>query len=554
MESNRWIYILLSGMVGGLGLFLFGMSYLNYGLKKIAGKKFREIIITLTGSPIKGIGTGFFVTLFNQASSATTVLEVSLVNAGLLTFYQSMAVTMGAEVGSTITAQLVAFKIMDYAVLIAGTGFYISLFSKNRKYRYLGETIIGLGIIFLGMKIMSELFSPMQNYEPFMNIIKNLEDPSLGIFIGMILTVIVRSSGVTSGVVIALAMAGVINLVQAVPVVLGAQVGTCFTALIASAGRKRDAKRAALWHIFHQIIGVAMIYPFLTLVKYKGEPSWIYFVKWFTSSVFHSTSLARQIAMSHTLAAVLNTIIFFPLLPLANKVFCAVFPSKEEEKPFGPIYIDDEFIATPSIALEQAKKEIIREGEIVLDMMEKSLEVFKSGDLKLCETITLKEIHADMLRNAIVPYISKIGQGYLEEEQSRLEMQLLFIADDIESIGDIIDKNALPLMHKKIENDLWFSNEGWKDIVELHVKVTDNFRRALNALKDGNFELARLLAESKPELESHISELRRRHIDRLHSGVKESLETSSVHLDLIDQLKRVNSHTAAICFTVLGRT
>ncbi|MBN1621423.1 MAG: Na/Pi cotransporter family protein [Endomicrobiales bacterium] len=551
-QKKYWILLLILGIFGGLGLFLFGIFYLNNSLRKIAGKKLREILITLTGSPFKGIGTGFFVTMLNQASSATTVLEVSLVSAGLLTFYQSMAVTMGAEIGSTITAQIVAFRISNYAILIVGLGFYLTVLSKSRIWKRIGDTILGLGLVFFGIKIMSDLFMPMHNYGPFIDVMKNLENPFFGMLIGLLFTAVVRSSGITSGIIISLALAEAITLYQAIPVVLGSQIGTCLNAVIASIGRNREARRAALWHMFHQIAGAIIVFPFLILFYFKSEPLWIYFVKWFTHAFLRTNELARQIAVSHTLAALLNAVIFFPLLPLMNKLFCRILPSKEQEKPFGPIYIDDEFLETPSLALEQAKKEIAREGEVVLSMMKQLLRVFETQDFKLAEAISLQEIHADVLRNSIVPYLSKLGQGSLEEEQLQQENQLLFIVDDIESIGDIVDKNILPLIHKKLENNLWFSDEGWKDIVDLHAMVINNFESLLSSIKSGNLEQVKLIIEKKSELNIYQSELRKRHISRLHSGVQESLETSSVHLDLIDQLKSINSHITAICYTLIN--
>jgi phosphate:Na+ symporter len=403
------------------------------------------------------------------------------------------------------------------------------------------------------MKAMSDLFAPMQSYLPFVDSMKRLNNPFFAIIMGFLFTLIVRSSGVTSGIVIALALANAIDLYQAIPVILGSQIGTCFTALFVSLGRSRDSKRTALFHVFHQTAGVLIILPFHTLIYYKGEPVWKNFVRWFTRNIAQTDDLARQIAMSHTLAALLNLVIFLPLLPVIYKVFSGIFPSKEEEKPFGPIYIDDDFLETPSIALEQAKKEIVREGEIVLDMLKKSIKVCENQDLGLCETIVLKEIHADKLRNVIVPYLTKLGQDDLTEEQSVYATKLLFAADDIESIGDVLDKNIVPLLKKKLENKLWFSEEGWKDIVSLHVMVTDNYKKVLDALRKDDMDQTRLVIEKKSEINNFVTELRKKHIERLTSGVRESLETSSLHIDFVDQIRSINSHVNAICYALLGR-
>jgi phosphate:Na+ symporter len=551
-HKRNWILVLVLECIAGLGLFLFGMFYLNDSLKKIVGEKLKGILITLTGSPSKGLLTGFGVTLLNQASSATTVLEVSLVNAGLLTFYQSMAVTMGAEIGSTMTAQFVAFNLSSYAILIIGMGFFLSFFSNNKKRKNIGDMIIGIGIIFLGMKIMSDIIMPIRSYGPFLDIMKSLENPIYGILAGLIFTAFVRSSGVTAGIVIALAMSGAVNLQQAVPVLLGSGIGTTFTALMVAAGRGREGERVAVWHLVHQLAGVIIVLPLLVFFKTGGEQFWIHAVKKITGGMFLTNDLSRQIAVSQTLTAVLNALIFFPLVGLASKLLLIIMPPKEEEKPFGPMYIDDEFIHTPTIAMEQAKKEIIREGEIVLDMMENTLAVILRQDLRLWETISLKEMYADKLRNSVVPYLTRIGQGGLSEELSKQETQLLFIADDFESIGDIIDKNILPMIRKKLEEKLWFSDEGWNDIVEFHTKVSENLIRALDALKTNNLDAANLIVINKPEIDHLRTELHKRHISRLHSGVHESLETSGMHLDLIDHMRSINSHITSICNSILG--
>jgi phosphate:Na+ symporter len=480
-------------------------------------------------------------------------LEVSLVSAGLLTFAQTMAVTMGAEVGSTITAQLVAFKLSEYAVFIAGLGFYITFISKSKRWKHIGDAVLGFGLLFLGIKIMTDLMVPIRSYGPFLEMMKSVENPLVGILVGMGFTMIVHSSGATSGIVVALALAGGISLEQAIPINLGAQIGTCVTAALGSIGRGREGKRVALWHVIHQTAGVLLVYPFL-LVTYNGEAAWIYFVKWFTGIFPGTTDLARQIAMAHTIAAVFNTLIFFPLIPLANKVLMKIYPSSEEEKPFGPVYIDEGLIATPSLAIEQARKEIIREGEIVLEMMQGALHVFDAQDIKLTETVSLKDIRVDMLRNAIVPYLTRVGQSpLLAEDQSQTEIKLLYITADFEAIGDIIDKNIMPLARKKLQNNLWFSDEGWEDIVQLHSRVIENLIRVIGSLQNYNQELARLVTESKAEINGFQAELRKRHIVRLHSGLHEALDTSSIHLDLIDQFKRINSIIATIADTILGR-
>lgn len=553
-HAKYWLITLALGLCGGLGLFLFGMFFLNDAMQRIAGPKLREILIRLTSSPLRGAATGIFVTIFNQSSTATTLLEVSLVGAGLLTFYQTMAVTMGAELGSTITAQLVAFKLSEFAVFIAGAGFFIAFVAKSKKWRDIGNAVAGFGILFLGMKIMADLMMPLRSYAPFMEMMSHVENPVFGILVGMGFTMLIHSSGATSGIVIALALANVINLAQAIPLNLGAQIGTCITAALGSIGRGREGKKVALWHVMHQTAGVLLVFPFITFVRWDGVPVWITFVQWFTHTVCFSDDPARQIAMAHTVASFINMMVFLPLLPFMHRLITVMFPAKEEQRTFGPQYIDEGFLSSPPLALEQSRKEIVREGEIVIEMMRLSAKVFESRDLRLSETVSLMDIRADVLRNAVVPYLARISQNSaLTEEQSKQQLQLLYIAADFESIGDIIDKNIMPLARKKLENDLWFSDQGWKDIVSLHSRVMENLDRALSALMQGDMEPARMAAESSTEINGYEADLRKRHIERLNSGLKEALETSSVHLDLLEQFKRVNSLVVSIGRALLGQ-
>ena len=553
-RTKGWLVTILLGIIGGLGIFLFGMFFLNEALQKIAGQKLKEFLSKLTKSPVRGIGTGFFVTLLNQSSSATTVLEVSLVSAGLLTFYQSLAVTMGAEIGSTITSQLLAFKLADYAVLIAGVGFYMMILSHSKKWKNIGEAVLGFGILFLGMKIMADLLAPMKDYAPFLDAMKSIERPVYGILAGFIFTSIIQSSGATAGIVIALALAGAINLQQAVLINLGAQVGTCATALMASIGRGREGKKVAFWHLFHQTAGVLLVYPLLTVIFIGDKPAWLYFTETFTKTVLFTEDLARQIAVAHTMAAVLNASVFFLFLPLINQVMLIVMPPKEKDKAFGPKFIDENLIATPALALEQARREIVREGEIVIDMLKSSIGLFRCEDVRMCEAVSLKDVRADILRNAIFEYLSKLAQGQLSEEQSKLETRLLLIASDLEEIGDIIDKNIVPLARKKMEHSMHFSDDGWKEILDLHTQVTLNLESAVSALRDNDMTSALITADSRQLINDIESDMRKRHVGRLNAGLKESLETSSVHLDLISHFKRINSHTASIGMFLLGRT
>jgi len=348
-------------LFGGLAIFLFGMMEMNKHLTSIASGKMKSIMMTLTRGKVRGYITGLGITAINQSSSATTVLEAALVGAGLMTFQQSLAVTLGAELGSTFLPQLVAFpSITKFSTLFVASGFIFSLIARTKKTRHIAMTVFTFGLLFLGMDMMSSSLKPLRTYEPFIMLMKNVETPALGILLGLVFTMIIQSSGATTGITIAMAMAGTISLEQAIPINLGAAVGTCITAVLGSLTLNWEAKRTAYIHIVFQMIGVVWVF-ILLMIPFHGERLYIWGIKWFCLKVLGTESLARQIAMAFTFMPVINHFIIFPCLNVIVKVFNKVFPEKAEEKPFGTIYIKEKQISkSVELSLIMVKKEIIR--------------------------------------------------------------------------------------------------------------------------------------------------------------------------------------------------
>ena len=310
--SKNWIFIMVVTMLGGAALLLFGMFKVNSAFQQIAGQNIRAILKKFTNTRLKGFFTGFIVTGINQSSTATLLLQITLTSAGVMTFFQAMSVTTGASVGSTVTGQLVAFKLVDYALIITAVGFFLSFFSKRRKIIEIGDAIFGFGLLFFGMKLMSDSMLPITLNNELLETIANLQSPLWLILFGIFFTVLTHSSGATVGIIIVLASSGILSLLQGICVCLGAQIGTCSTAIVASITQPRSGKRVMLWHLGYQILGVILVYPFISFVYYKGELCWIYFVKYFSSTFIFSNDIARQIAMSHTLVTLFTAFIILP--------------------------------------------------------------------------------------------------------------------------------------------------------------------------------------------------------------------------------------------------
>ena len=505
--SKNWIFIMIVTMLGGAALLLCGMFMVNSAFQQIAGQNIRSILRKFTNTRLKGFFTGFIVTGINQSSTATLLLQITLTSAGVMTFFQAMSVTIGASVGSTVTGQLVAFKLVDYALIITAVGYFLSFFSKRRKLIEIGDAIFGFGLLFFGMKLMSDSMLPITLNNDLLETIATLQSPLWLILFGIFFTVLTHSSGATVGIIIVLASSGILSLLQGICICLGAQIGTCSTAIVASITQPRSGKRVMLWHLGYQILGVVLVYPFISFVYYKGELCWTYFVKYFTSTFILSNDIARQIAMSHTLVTLFTAFIVLPLVPLLHKFIMFVYPSSAVEKHFGTAFIDEKYIEEPEKALKLSKQEIERLSEIVSDVMKDSINALKTKHEIVIDKIKYKCLQISHLADEIIPYITKVGQNELTQKQSQRETMLLYIVADFEQIADVIF----------IEEDKVLASQ-----------VSDDINK-LNEI---------------------MHELKRNHIARLHAGLQESIETSSLHLDVLDQYMKINETLLDIAINI----
>lgn len=532
-------------LLGGLAIFLFGMIKMNRHLTAVASGRMKSIMAALTKGRARGYLTGLGITIVNQSSSATTVLEAALVGAGIMTFQQSLAVTLGAELGSTFLPQLIAFpSISKFSTLIVAIGFILLLASRTKKGHHIAMTIFAFGLLFMGMEMMSTALRPLRSYEPFLKLMRNVETPILGILFGLIFTMIIQSSGATAGITIAMALSGTISLEQAIPINLGAAVGTCITAVLGSLTLNWEAKCSAYVHVFFQTIGSIWVF-ILLMIPFHGERLFIWWIKWFTLNVIGTESLARQIAMGFTFMPIINHIIILPTLNPVVHIFCKIFPERESSKPFGAVFINDQLInKSADLSLMMAKKEILRVTELLQTMLVEMKGAFRSKDLAKVTSIREMDVKIDTLHKSIMRFLAKLSQQELSERESELCINYMYIQNELESIGDVIDKNIMVLTAKKIEQNLVFSEEGFKELEHLIAKVNRKFEKLLLALRDNDKVIAKTISKKyKEDEEEKYKEL---HIDRLMKGLEESLATSSVHLDLISYFIQIHEHIAYI--------
>ncbi len=535
----------LFSLTGGLAIFLYGMMEMNKHLTSISGSRMKSTMTTLTRKPVRGYLTGLVITIVNQSSSATTVLEAALVGAGLMTFHQSLAVTLGAELGSTFLPQLIAIpSVTKLSTFIVFAGFAFLLFSRTKRTHHIAMTVFTFGLLFLGMDMMSSALKPLREFEPFIRMMANIEIPILGILIGLLFTMIIQSSGATTSITIAMAMAGAITVEQAIPINLGAAIGTCITAVLGSLTLNWEAKRSAYIHILFQIIGALWVF-ILLYIPFRGERLYIWFIKWITFQLFRTDNLARQIAMGFTFMPIINHIIVLPNLKLIVKLFNFLFPEREAPKPFGVEFIKRKFIPqSVDLALLMTKKEMMRVSGFIEEMVKEMKEAFRSKDTTVIDRVSKLDSKVDFLHSKIIPYLAELSQEELSGNQSVMCMNYMYIQNELESIGDIIDKNIMSLAAKKIDQDLLFSKEGFHELQHLIYRISRNFNFLSLAMQNDDIKQAEAVLEFHKKKEEE--KYKRLHIERLYEGKAESIATSAVHLDLITYFSRINNHIAYI--------
>ena len=532
-------------LVGGLAIFLFGMMEMNKYLTAIAGHKMKSIMLALTKGPVRGYLTGLGITIVNQSSSATTVLEAALVGAGLMTFQQSLAVTLGAELGSTFLPQLIAIpSLTKFAHVIVFLGFLMLILTKTKRDRYISLTVFMFGLLFLGMDMMSSSLKPLREAAAFIELMKNVEQPIWGILIGLLFTMVIQSSGATTSITIAMALAGSISLEQAIPINLGAAVGTCITAVLGSLTLNWEAKRSAYIHVLFQLIGAVWVFILLS-ITFRGERFYIWWVKWFTLNVLRTDSVARQIAMGFTFMPVINHCIVFPGLGLIMRFFNWLVPERDMPEAFGVKYIHRQLIkGRIDISLVMAKKEILRVSSIIGVMIKEMKAAFRSKDISVFDRVSELDSKVDILHKEIISFLARLSQEELTADESAQCLNYIYIQNELESIGDVIDKNIMSLAVKKIEQNLIFSDEGFHELEHLIYLVQRNYENLLQALEHDNpTKVIEVLDSLKSKDEETYKQL---HIERLYKGQAESIATSSVHLDLIAYFSGINRHIAYI--------
>jgi len=558
---------LMFGLFGGLGLFLFGMKIMSEGLQKVAGDRIRKILAALTNNRIIGTLVGLSVTAIIQSSSATTVMVVGFVNAGLMSLVQSIGVILGANIGTTITAQLIAFKITKYALPAIGLGAGLKLFAKSRKWNYFGEILLGFGILFFGLTIMTDAFVPVRGSEEFRQIFLMVGDNHLlGVLIGTVLTVIVQSSSATIGITLVLATSGLISYETSVALILGENIGTTITANLAAIGTNLAARRTALAHFLFNAIGVAymlLLFPylmnvvtFLTESLVGGAADFVIQTaaqaEQYGAAIGDKPYIARYVANTHTLFNIINTIVFLPLIGLLAKLTTLVIRGTDEQLDFHLKYIDNRVLNTPPIALAQARAETRRMAQTALQCVDETILFLEDSDSKRVPSMQKKEELLDLLQREITDFLVSLSQKSISDDTSLELASLMHMINDLERVGDHCE-NLWRLELRKIDQKIIFSDTAKGELKE----ISDHTRAFLQFVLDemtsevkrpAFFATAEKMEDKVDDLETT---LRNNHITRLNTGECAVLP-GLIFIDMLHNFEKIGDHTFNLSEAVIG--
>jgi phosphate:Na+ symporter len=526
-------------LLGAAALLLWGLRMVRTGVLRAFGGDLRRGLGRSMGNRFSAFSAGLGITMLLQSSTATALMAASFASKGLVSTTAALAIMLGADVGTSLVAQLFSLPLDWLSPLLILVGVAVFMGVKSTRWRDLGRTAVGLGIVLLALKLIALTAEPMRQSAVLTDILTALGgEPVIALIVAALVTVLSTSSLAVILLVISLVSHGVVALPLGFALVLGANLGGGVTPLLATLGAEPEARRVPLGNLVFRAAGALALVPalpylapYIALVEAEG---------------------ARQIANFHTAFNLALAIVFLPLVGPAAKLMTRLLPDRLVPEEIGkPRYLDAAAQESPAVAIANAARETLRMGDIVERMLLQTLDVFRNDDRKLLKEVENLDDSVDRLHEAIKLYLSEVSREALDTADNKRAIDVITFTTNLEHVGDIVDKNLMELAAKKIRNRLQFSPEGLKEICVMHQRLIDNLRLALNVFIAGDVKMARQLLEEKVtfrELERRASES---HLARLRSGKIESIETSSLHLDVIRDLKRINSHLTSVAYPIL---
>lgn len=529
----------LAGLAGGLGLFIFGINFCSEGLQKIAATRLKKLVKVLTKNPLVGVVSGALITVGLQSSSAASALVVGFINAGLMNLAEALGVLLGSAVGASVTAQIIAFRITELALFLIFLGTILYLFSRRSRQRNLGRTVLGFGLLFYGMTIMSSAMAPFRDFPIIAQTMVKLEKYSFLEFgLAMLVTAIIQSSPAFLALLMSLASQNLVSIQAVIPFVLGAHLGGTITGLLSSMGAPgRDAKRAAVANFIFKLINGLIFLPF-------SQPLAVLIMR-------SATDISRQIANAHGTFSLIMMIGFLPFtMPMAN-LMKKIIP----EKSIGlgeATLLESSLLEVPELAVDQAHRQTVKMGKIIeVEMLQRIPALIRYGDEETIDRINEVEEAIDSLYKQISRYVTNLGNNILSDELMEKSIQILYTANYLENIGDNminIVKNARKIKDEELE----FSNEGLKELELMERGIQEHFNLMMKAFETMEIEKARNIVKDFPRMQRLEKEMRYNHFDRMHCGNEKTKQTSAVHLDFLEALLRIDTHIVGIAQVVMG--
>jgi phosphate:Na+ symporter len=541
--------------VGGLGLFLVGMGLLSEGIKKAAGQRLRKLLTMLTRNRIAAVLLGVVITGIIQSSSATTVMLVGFVNAGLLPLKQALCVVMGANIGTTVTAWLVSgfavLNITEYALLAIAAGFVLQTAAKRQQMRNVGQVVLGFGLLFVGIGFMQDAFSPLKDNLAVQQALVRLgHNPLLGVLTGTAMTMVLQSSSATIAMLQILAYNGVFGtnwdavLRIVIPIVLGDNIGTTITAQIAALRTSRSAKRVAWGHTLFNTIGVAYMLPLVWAGLFVRVVEWIAPVR------LSQGTIMLHIAVAHTTFNVFNTLVFLPLVSWLEAAVRAIVPVKAEEMRARPLVLEEHLLDTPEIAVDQARREIVRMTQTARDAVNYAVDGLVEDDRRKLVLANQTEEATDSFQYEITAYLAALSTKQLSDKISVELPVLMHTVNDLERIGDHA-VNITEIAERKIGQKLAFSDSAGQEVGRLRTEVNQMFDRIVTALENNDTNAATLALSNEETLNRMQLDFRRNHVQRMTDGIC-NVQTGLIFIDLVDNMEKIGDHLSNIAHSVIG--
>lgn len=544
-EDSLQLIPMLIGLAGGLAMFLHGMTLMSNGMRTMAGSQIKTIMARLAGNRFSALLTGAVITAVVQSSTVTSVIAIGFVSAGVLTVAQAIVVSMGAAVGSAVTTQIIAFDVSYFALVLMAVGFGLSMWKARRIVSLAGTVTMGLGVLFIGLSLMSDFMAPLRTYQPFIDLMASMTNPFLGILIGAIFTAVVQSSTATLGVVIALASQGLIPLEAGIALVFGANIGTTLTGLLATIGQPRAALHTAIGLVCFKVLLVAIWLPLMGLLEHLTRaispvaPAGVALAQQLAFEV------PRQIANVHMLVNLTTVLILLPFTKMLATLIVRVVghgPEVSREQEIAS-ELDPVLFRLPPVALEAARRELLLLGERVGDLLDAAVPAILAGTKAEADQLGEAEDHIDRQHSAIVDFLEKLLEPGQSPDVSRMAIDLVEAADYLESIGDQVDREMIPLFQRHVEGGSTLSPQARKSLSAFAQAVSQELRHALRAVGGSDPVLARSVLDSKAQLRS----LERAAIEpQVQSGQTDGPQwvlPSALERELTESLRRVYSLT-----------